>query len=47
MNTNPVDVRPRPSLGLLMGPDAGIKSRNMARSIKEGRVVVVRGIFGV
>ena len=47
MNSKPVDMRPRPSLGLLMGPEAGNKSRNMARSIKEGRVVVVRGIFAV
>ena len=40
-----VDSRPRPSLGLLMGKDAGAKSRNLGRNLHEGRIVVVRGVF--
>ena len=42
-----VDSRPRPSLGLLMGKDAGAKSRNLGRNLREGRIVVVRGVFTV
>jgi SAM-dependent methyltransferase len=38
-------VRPRPNLGLVMGPDAAVKSRNLGRNLREGRVVVVRGVF--
>ncbi|MDX2473116.1 MAG: class I SAM-dependent methyltransferase [Candidatus Krumholzibacteria bacterium] len=45
MSKNTVDTRRRPSLGLLMGATAGLKSRNLARNIREGRVVVVQGIF--
>jgi len=36
---------PRPGLGLVMGPDAGQKSRNLGRNLREGRVVVVWGVF--
>ena len=35
----------RPGLGLVMGPQAGAKSRNLARNLREGRVVVVQGVF--
>ncbi len=47
MNEMPAAARPRPTLGLLMGAEAGTKSRNMARNIREGRVVVVQGVFAV
>lgn len=39
--------RPRPGLGLVMGPNAGLKSRNLGRNLREGRVVVVWGVFAV
>jgi len=35
----------RPGLGLLMGADAGKKSQNMGRNLKDGRIVVVQGVF--
>ncbi len=34
-----------PGLGLLMGAEAGLKSRNLGRNLREGRIVVVRGVF--
>ena len=41
------DSPPRPGLGLLMGKDAGLKSKNLGRNLREGRAVVVQGIFRV
>jgi ubiquinone/menaquinone biosynthesis C-methylase UbiE len=38
-------ARPRPGLGLLMGPDAALKSANLGRNLREGRVVVAWGVF--
>lgn len=39
------DRRPRPGLGLLMGSDAALKSANLGRNLREGRVVVAWGVF--
>ena len=45
LNNRPVDSRPRPGLGLLMGREAALKSRNLGRNLREGRIAVVRGVF--
>ncbi len=34
-----------PGLALLMGPDAGLKSRNLARNLAENRVTVIRAAY--
>lgn len=39
------NARPLPGVGLLMGRDAGLKSRNLGKNLREGRVVVVQGVF--
>ncbi len=39
--------RPRLGPGLLMGSEAALKSRNLGRNLREGRVVVVRGVFKI
>jgi SAM-dependent methyltransferase len=40
--------RPRgPNLGLVMGPDAALKSRNLRRNLEMGRIRVVAGLAGV
>ena len=35
---------PRPHLGLVMGPDAGLKSRNLGRNLREGRITVLTAV---
>ncbi len=47
LNNQPADSRPRPGLGLLMGKNAALKSKNLGRNLREGRIVVVRGVFKV
>jgi SAM-dependent methyltransferase len=34
-----------PNLGLVLGPDAAEKSRNLQRNLREGRIQVVQGFF--
>ncbi|MCP4291778.1 MAG: methyltransferase domain-containing protein [bacterium] len=42
----PVPKNPaRPNLGLVMGEQASIKSKNMFRNLNEGRILVVQGVF--
>lgn len=41
--TGPRPKAPGPTLGLVMGPDAGLKSRNLRRNIASGRLRVVTG----
>lgn len=40
-------ARSGPTLGLVMGPEAATKSRNLRRNIESGRVVLVRGVARV
>lgn len=46
---NPVPRKPgaarRPGLGLLMGPSAREKGRNLARNLRENRITVVQGVY--
>ncbi|MEN8007868.1 MAG: class I SAM-dependent methyltransferase [Candidatus Krumholzibacteriota bacterium] len=38
--------RPRgPNVGVVLGPDAAEKSRNLQRNLREGRIQVVQGLF--
>lgn len=41
----PVPRRPGPNLGLVLGPAAGKKSRNLQRNLREGSIQVVQGFF--
>jgi SAM-dependent methyltransferase len=36
---------PGPNVGLVLGPDAAQKSRNLLRNLREGRIQVVQGVF--
>lgn len=36
-----------PTLALVMGPDAGLKSRNLHENLRKGRIRVVRGLAAV
>ena len=36
---------PGPNVGLVLGPDAAQKSRNLQRNLREGRIQVVQGFF--
>ena len=47
LNNMSGNARPRPGLGLLMGADAGAKSRNLVRNLREGKIVVVQGVAGL
>ncbi len=38
------NTRPRPGLGLLMGAEAGVKSQNIGRNLREGKIKVVLGL---
>jgi ubiquinone/menaquinone biosynthesis C-methylase UbiE len=43
-----IQARPRtagPNLGVVLGPDAGKKSRNLQKNLREGRIQVVQGYF--
>jgi len=42
----PAGVR-RPGLGLLMGPTAGDKGRNMAQNLREHRIAVVQAVYKI
>jgi 2-polyprenyl-3-methyl-5-hydroxy-6-metoxy-1,4-benzoquinol methylase len=42
--SRPKSATPSPSLGLLMGPDAADKSRNMVKSIAESRILVTMSV---
>lgn len=41
----PEPRRMGPNVGLVLGPDAGLKSRNLQRNLREGRIQVVQGYF--
>ncbi len=45
LGNKPAEVRSRPGLGLLMGPAAAQKGKNLLRSLREERITIVRGIF--
>ncbi len=45
LGNKPADARSRPGLGLLMGPAAVQKGKNLLRSLREERITIVRGIF--
>ena len=39
-------IRPRgPNVGVVLGPDAAEKSRNLRRNLRAGRIQVVQGLF--
>ena len=41
-----VATRPRgPNVGVVLGPDAAEKSRNLRQNLREGRIQVVQGLF--
>ncbi len=40
-----VPKRMGPNVGVVLGPDAGKKSRNLLRNLREGRIQVLQGMF--
>jgi len=42
---NKVPKRMGPNVGVILGPDAAEKSRNLLRNLREGRIQVVQGMF--
>lgn len=36
---------PGPNVGLVLGPEAAVKSRNLQRNLREGRIQLVQGFF--
>ena len=43
--SNSVPERTGPNVGVVLGPDAAEKSRNLLRNLREGRIQVVQGFF--
>ncbi len=44
---NTVPKRMGPNVGVILGPDAAEKSRNLLRNLREGRIQVLQGMFVV
>lgn len=47
VGAKPVTTPRRPGLGLLMGPTAGDKGRNLALNLREHRIAVIWGVYSV
>jgi len=45
--SNIIPKRMGPNVGVVLGPDAAEKSRNLQRNLREGRIQVVQGMFSV